>query len=196
LLACCTEVAAILLARMFSPAAANLNETGQMSSWATTTYGDPCRECGYDWSIDLDGAAAIVAAISAQYGELLAGGDGAQRHPNLSWPARAYVAHVADNLRIWAERLVAAALGASARVTPYDENLLATARGYDTLPIEGALWSLARAAVEWNEALRMAAEVDVILVHPDRGEQTVLDVARSNAHDAFHHRWDIERSIQ
>jgi len=35
-----------------------------------------------------------------------------------------------------------------------------------------------------------------VLVHPERGEQTVLDVVGSNAHDAYHHRWDIERSLE
>jgi hypothetical protein len=35
----------------------------------------------------------------------------------------------------------------------------------------------------------------VVFVHQERGEQTILDVARTNAHDAFHHGWDIGRSF-
>jgi hypothetical protein len=44
------------------------------------------------------------------------------------------------------------------------------------------------------EAVTLATERNVVLHHPERGRLTVLDVARSNAHDAYHHRWDIERS--
>ena len=36
----------------------------------------------------------------------------------------------------------------------------------------------------------------VTLVHPERGEQTLIDVVRSNAHDAYHHGWDIKWSLQ
>jgi hypothetical protein len=34
-----------------------------------------------------------------------------------------------------------------------------------------------------------------VLQHPERGRQTVQDVALNNAHDAYHHAWDVERSI-
>lgn len=166
-----------------------------MSEWGRATYGDPCRECGYDWLISRDGAAEVVATVPARYAEVLAGRDGSQRHPDLSWSAGAYVCHVADNLRIWAERLAALALGATGPVAPYDENDLARARAYHAIPIEGALWSLGRAAADWTEAMAMAHERGVVLVHPERGEQDVLDVARMNAHDAHHHQWDILRSL-
>ena len=33
-------------------------------------------------------------------------------------------------------------------------------------------------------------EYDVVLAHESRGPQSVHDVVRSNAHDAFHHRVD------
>jgi hypothetical protein len=34
-----------------------------------------------------------------------------------------------------------------------------------------------------------------VLVHPERGPQLLVDVVRSNAHDAFHHQWDIQRAL-
>ena len=168
---------------------------GAMSDWARTRYGDPCRECGYSWSISLDEAAEIVAATPASYREALEGHDPSARHPGLGWSARGYVCHVTDNLRIWAERLAGAALGGDTEVAGYDNDLLATARSYEKVPIEGALWSLRHAADAWAEAFRMAQEAGVVFQHPERGEESVLDIGRTNAHDAFHHGWDIDRSL-
>jgi Mycothiol maleylpyruvate isomerase N-terminal domain len=166
-----------------------------MSEWAKSRYGDPCRECGFAWSISADEAAGIIAATPARYAEALDGHDPSARHPGLGWSARGYVCHVTDNLRIWAERLAGAAMGGSTQVAGYDNDLLATARSYEKVSIEGALWSLRHAADAWAEAFRMAQEKGIVLDHQDRGEQSVLDVARTNAHDAFHHEWDIRRSV-
>jgi hypothetical protein len=124
---------------------------------------------------------------------LLAGRDPSERHPDLGWSAGEYVCHVTDNLRIWAERLAGAALGGSAVVATYDPDGLAAARRYDHVPVSGALWSLGQAAAEWTAAIELAEAQRVILVHPERGALSVLDVASGNAHDAQHHGWDIER---
>jgi hypothetical protein len=166
-----------------------------MSDWARERYGDPCRECGFGWSLSADEAAEIIAATPARYRQLLEGHDPSQRHPGLGWSARGYVCHVTDNLRIWAERMAGAARGDRTAVAGYDNDLLATARAYERVSIEGALWSLGHAAEEWAEAFGMARNADVAFVHQERGEQSVLDVARTNAHDAFHHGWDIGRSV-
>jgi len=58
------------------------------------------------------------------------------------------------------------------------------------------MWSLGRAAGDWEEAVKLASLKEVTLVHPERGEQTLLDVVRSNAHDAYHRGWDIKWSLQ
>ncbi len=137
----------------------------------------------------------MIASIPDRTAGALRGGDPSQRHPDLGWSAGAYVSHVTDNLRIWAERLTGAALGGRRDVRGYDGDLLAQARVYEGVPIEGALWSLRRAAAAWGEAFRLAQEHGVVLLHPDRGDQTAVDVARTNAHDAFHHEWDIRRSL-
>jgi hypothetical protein len=96
-----------------------------MESWGRALYGDPCLQCGYDWSISPQEAVELVTAVHTNYTELLTGTDGTQRHPDLDWTAGAYVCHVTDNLRIWAERLAGAALGGTREVYRYDENLLA-----------------------------------------------------------------------
>jgi hypothetical protein len=166
-----------------------------VNEWARARYGDPCRECSFSWSISPDEAAGIVAAAPDRFAGALKGHDPSSRHPGLGWSARGYVCHVGDNLRIWAERMAGAALGGDTSVAGYDNDLLATARVYESVSIEGALWSLRRAAEEWAEAFAMAMEKDVVFIHRDRGEQTLTDVARTNAHDAFHHEWDIRRSF-
>lgn len=166
-----------------------------MESWGSALYGDPCRQCGYDWSILPAEAVTLVVSTPARYAALLTGVDGSQRHPELGWSAGGYVCHVGDNLRIWAERLAGAALGGGRQVPGYDENLLAQARAYDQVPLTGALWSLRHAARDWQQAVDLALGQDLVLVHAGRGEQTAADVARNNAHDAYHHEWDIARVL-
>lgn len=169
-------------------------ETPLMDRWAAALYGDPCRECGFDFSTGLDEAVAYVVGVPARYGRLLAGAVGTERHPDLSWSVGSYVCHVADNLRIWAERLAGAARGATA-IGPYDENLLATARGYPHVPLVAALWSLGRSTEEWVAMIHDAPNDGVVLAHPERGGMLLGDVARAGAHDAFHHAWDITRTL-
>jgi hypothetical protein len=139
---------------------------------------------------------AGVKATAAALRTTLVGADGSEQHPDLSWSVVGYVCHVADNLRIWAERLAGLASGYSRPVGRYDQDLLAQARRYDDVALGGALWSLDRAVEDWERAILLAQHAGVTLVHPDRGEQTLLDVVRSNAHDACHHGWDVRRTIE
>jgi hypothetical protein len=166
-----------------------------MSRWHRERYGDPCAQCGFAWAVDLEGALDAVAAIPGAISSLCELARGDERRDGLEWPVVAYVCHVGDNLRISAERLVGAPTGSALEVTPYDQDRLAAARRYEGVPLAGALWALARAAEDWRHAVTDAAGRAVLLVHPIYGELTVLDVARGNAHDAEHHRWDIERIL-
>ncbi len=166
-----------------------------MSEWGRKRFGDPCRECGYGWSTSQEEAIALVRNVPSSFRRLVEGIDVSRRHPDLSWSVKAYVCHVGDNLRIWAERLAGAALGGERELGAYDESLLAEARRYEQVPIEGVLWSLDHSVRDWLEAVALASKAEVVLSHPERGDQTVVDVCRNNAHDANHHRWDIERSL-
>jgi hypothetical protein len=141
-----------------------------------------------------DEAVALVTAIPGEFARLVEGVDGSCRHPDLTWPVVAYVCHVSDNLRIWAERLAALALGDLRPVAPFDQDLLAMARRYNDVSLAGALWSLARAVDDWNHSVLIADRASIILLHPERGEQTLAEVVRTNAHDAHHHGWDIRRA--
>jgi hypothetical protein len=158
-------------------------------------YGDPCRECGYDWSIGVDDAIALISETPRRYGELVGGARGTTRGAGLDWSIGAYVCHVVDNLRIWAERLAGIERGSRAEIAPYDADLLSQARRYESIAIEAALWSLGKASTEWAEAVAITRSRDLTLLHPERGELAVSDVIRTNAHDAFHHAWDISRIL-
>jgi hypothetical protein len=131
-------------------------------------YGDPCRECEYDWSIDVDDAIRLVRAAPERYEALIGDGDGSSRMASLEWSSGGYVCHVADTLRIWAERLVGAARGSTRPIAPYDADLLARARNYASAPIAGALWSLRLSVDAWEKSVALGTEQPVVLVHPDR----------------------------
>ena len=166
-----------------------------MSEWAVALYGDPCRGCGYRWTIGNGDAVIMVSEVPATFGRVLAGATGKERHPDLAWSASAYVSHVADNLRIWAERLAGVTAGAPPDVGGYDQDGLAEARGYQHIPLQAAQWSLSRSVAGWLQAVGQARTHGIVLIHPERGGQSLSDVVLANAHDAFHHRLDIERSL-
>jgi len=162
-----------------------------MNEFLRAAYGDPCRECGFEWSIAPATSAAIVNDAPARFSSVLDGHDGQEFHSRLEWNATAYVVHVADVLRIWSDRVAAAALGSPEPVVPYDEDRLGNARGYLSLPLSGALWSLDRAVGDWQAAERLAETSDVILVHPEQGPLPLDDVRRIMAHEIEHHVADL-----
>ena len=169
-----------------------------MDEWSIATYGDPCRQCGYRWSLSLEEILDVMGDLPAGYRLVTARASGAERHPELAWSVTAYVCHVADNLRIWAERLQGALLGSTRAVRSYDDNLLAEARGYDGIDLQAALWSLTGAVGEWTATVLEARSRErsgppLALLHPERGEIRLVEVARANCHDAVHHRWDVQR---
>ena len=166
-----------------------------MSAKPEIVYGDPCRECGFEWSTPIDDLVAVVETFPQSFTDALAGTDGTSRHPDLTWSAKAYVLHVADNLRIFAERLSGVLNGAASQVVAYDENDLAAARRYESLPVEAALWSIGTSMRDWTDAVRRAQAAGIVLHHPERGTLRIDAIIRANAHDGLHHLWDVQRSV-
>lgn len=166
-----------------------------MEKWGAALYGDPCGGCGFAWSLTPPEAIRIVEQLPARCRELLEGHTGHERHPGLAWNPAAYVSHVTDNLRTWAEWLAGARLSRAAAVPGYDPDLLAQARHYNEVAPAAALWSLERAAVAWSESVTAALNDGIVLHHATRGAQRAEDVARNNAHDGYHHAWDIGRIL-
>jgi hypothetical protein len=157
-----------------------------MNDFLRAAYGDPCRECGFEWSVEPVSCVAIVSDAPTRFTSVLAGRDGRATHLNLRWNATAYVVHVADVLRI-----AAVALGSSDPVVPYDEDRLGDARGYVGLPLSGALWSLGRAVGDWRAAEQLAESAAVTLAHPEQGSLSLDDVRRIMAHEVEHHVADV-----
>lgn len=166
-----------------------------MELWGARLYGNPCGCCGFDWSLSASAAVVRVREVPERYAALMEGRSGGERHPELGWTSGAYVSHVADNLRNWAERLAGAWIAGALEVPGYDQDLLAEARCYDDIPVAAALWSLRGSVNLWVESVSAALEAGVVLQHSARGAQRAEDVARNNAHDAAHHAWDIERIL-
>ena len=167
-----------------------------MSSFGPDTYGDPCRECGFAWSITEEAAAQLIAGAPGRYRQLLQGARGDEKPPEATWPVVAYVAHVCDNLRIWAERLAGVVAGRGL-IVPYDQDALAEVKNYEELPLAATLWSLGRAAGDWAAAWApVQGRDDLVLVHPEMGEQRMRGVIALVAHDTGHHAWDVERAVQ
>lgn len=165
-----------------------------MDEWGPLNYGEPCRGCGFSWNAPVPDAIASVAAFPAALVDELADASGAEHGAGLAWSVAGYLAHVSDNLRIWAERIAGITLGGSSVVTSYDENLLASARRYDALSSQGAMWGLQRSVRDWTEAVT-GAPAGLTITHPERGVLELDQIVRSNAHDAAHHLWDIRRIL-
>jgi hypothetical protein len=164
--------------------------------WGPERFGDPCRECRLAWAFTADEAVAMVLGTADSYEQTIGSALGSLRHPDLGWTLGGYVCHVADNLHIWAQWLAGAALHGEVGVPGYEEELLGQARYYERVPVAGALWQLRQATLSWHESVEGARAGGVVLEHETRGPQSAEDVVRSNAHDAFHHGWDIRRIVE
>jgi hypothetical protein len=167
-----------------------------VDQWGAPLYGEPCRECGFTWAAGQAGSVSLMRAMPDGIEELVSDASGMERLPELAWNVCGYIAHMTDNTRIWAERLVAVARGADAHVVPYDPDLLAEARRYNEIALRGATWSFRIAVANWLAAVDEAEPAGVVMLHSERGAMELADVVASNAHDAFHHRWDLARILR
>lgn len=163
--------------------------------WGAALSGDPCRECGWAWP-DPPDCLEFVAGVPQEFARVLTGVDGATRFPAHGWSVTGYVAHVGDNLRQMAERVAGALAGGTSCVSGYDPDELARARGYEYLDLAAALWSLQHSSSQWVEVVRVGLDSQLVLQHTARGEQSAQDIARNNAHDAFHHLRDVRCAVE
>lgn len=166
-----------------------------MDKWGATLYGDPCRECGFTWATQLPAQISLMGDLPDSIDDLAADAAGTERLPELGWNVSGYIAHMTDNTRIWAERLIAVARGADPHVVPYDPDLLAESRQYNRVALPGAKWSLRLAVEGWLSAVEEAEQAGVVILHSERGPMELFDVVSSNTHDAYHHHWDLTRIL-
>ncbi len=166
-----------------------------MDNWGAPLYGDPCRQCGFTWAPALAATTLLMRNLPDSIDELVTGATGTERLPQLGWNVSGYLSHMTDNTRIWAERLVAVARGADEHVVPYDPDLLAESRHYNDVALLGATWSFRIAVENWLSAVDEAEPAGIVMLHSARGSMELPDVVASNAHDAYHHRWDVTRIL-
>ncbi len=162
-----------------------------MNSAGPDTFGSPCRECGFEWTRPADEMGEEMGALVPTLETLLVSATGSEARAGLDWSITEYVSHVADNLRIWAERLAGARLGTSARIGSYDQDDLARARHYEAIPLSASLWSLRQGVAMWATEVEAATGAATRLDHPEVGILEVADVVALTAHDSWHHVSDI-----
>jgi len=169
--------------------------------WWIEEWGNPCRECGFDWTQSPESVIAAVEELPARFDALLAGRTGDEtsrdaRSGEITWSATAYVFHVADNLYIFAERLEGVFAGGPTTLAAYDQDELAAARNYDAMSLQSALWSLRTATATWVAAARESLARPFTYQHAERGELTAAELTRGPGHDALHHYRDVTRALQ
>ena len=172
------------------------NPAGPENAWWREEYGEPCRECGFDWDESAEAAVAAVERLPGTFAALLAGAAGGEVPPGCTWSAKAYVFHVADNLRIFSERLEGVFAGAHTTLAAYDQDELAAARHYDAMSLQSALWSVRTATETWVAAARESLTRPFTYQHAERGELNAAEITRGPGHDALHHYWDVTRAVQ
>ena len=166
------------------------------NSWWIAEWGNPCRECGFDWSQAPEDVIAAVEELPDKFDAALAGRTGNERAPDTTWSAKAYVFHVADNLRIFAERLEGVFAGAPTTLAAYDQDQLASARDYEAMSLQSALWSVRAAVATWASAARASLARSDTYLHAERGELNAAEITRGPGHDALHHYVDVTRALQ
>lgn len=156
---------------------------------------DVCPTCGWDWSIAPPAALEAIAGAPARYAALLDGRDGMVTGPDGGWNATAYLWHLTDLARSWAERWVQLRARPGSRLAGWDPDVLAEARNYRALPTVAAEWALAEAVSSFVAQCRVV-DHDVPFEHADWGAGSVADGLRWLGHEFVHHQLDVdERAV-
>jgi DinB superfamily len=155
-----------------------------------------CPECGFSWAMPSEDAIGVVAAAPQRFRAALSGHDKQLiRTPAvLPWAAVSYVWHLADVLRISAERLWALSHDPQAPIIPYDPDQLADARHYAQQSAAAGLWALERSTGDWLAAAAAVHDHDPYH-HPEFGQLTGADAFRLIGHEVDHHAWDVQRCL-
>ncbi|MGB5188252.1 MAG: hypothetical protein WBO84_14120 [Acidimicrobiia bacterium] len=155
--------------------------------------GDPpkvCLACGYSWSIDAGDALSVILSSPDRFEVALAGKNGMKSQADGSWNATAYLWHLTDLARSWAERWVQISETPGSRLVGWDPDELAEVRGYRSLPTSAGLWAL-RSAVETFVEVTATVAFDTPFEHGDWGMGDVADGLRWLGHEFHHHERDV-----
>lgn len=151
-----------------------------------------CPECGYRWNTDPHEAVALVASGPQRIERTLEGRNGMARVADGSWNATAYVWHLADLARSWAERWVQIEHEPGSLLVGFDPDELASSRGYRSLPTEPGLWALRTSVAQLVDTTGRVG-FDTVFEHGDWGTGTVRDAMIWLGHEFHHHEQDIAK---
>lgn len=149
-----------------------------------------CPTCGYLWSIDAVDAVALIESSPDRYDAVLAGMNGMKQQPDGSWNATAYLWHLTDLMRSWAERWVQIRESPGSRLVGFDPDVLAEARSYRFLPTYPGLWAL-RSSVATFIEVTSTVTPETSFEHGDWGAGDVADALRWLGHEFHHHVGDV-----
>ncbi len=149
-----------------------------------------CPQCEFAWDLDFDDTLKVIRDAPILIAGQLNGRDGMATQPDGSWNATAYVWHLTDLARAWAERWVQVLHDPGSELIGFDPDQLAAARNYLELPTDPGLWALREAVQLLLDATKLLAESAEFL-HGDWGPGTVADAMRWLAHEFRHHELDI-----
>ena len=149
-----------------------------------------CRDCGFNWSIDIPEAIGLVAGAPDRYRALLDAGLVVCSGDHEDWSAVGYLWHVVDVIRFGTERLWVLALDPASGVPGWEQEALARERHYEALSPVVGLRALDHAVRDWIEAA-CEAPADAEVEHAALGRLTTEDSIRRNAHEIQHHERDV-----
>jgi hypothetical protein len=155
-----------------------------------------CEECGFDWTIPLEGAIGLVEAAPARVAALFdrAPADAARSEAAGGWSPASYLWHLVDVVRFGMERLWALTLDPAADLPGWNQDAVAAVRRYDELSLPVGMRAFGESVGAWATAAREAPPAATVR-HPVLGELTTGDAIRRNAHEAVHHELDIRRGL-
>lgn len=153
-----------------------------------------CAECGFLWQTEGPDARGTVDAAAERFAELLPGDAANVPVAPDRWSPSAYVWHVGDLVRAWAERLHSLSVAPATPWAGFDPDELADARHYEALPPTTAAWALARSTEALQHSLD-GLDPDLAFEHPEWGQGTVTDALRWLAHEVEHHDLDVRRGL-
>jgi hypothetical protein len=148
---------------------------------------EECADCGFLWTCSPDDALRIVRGAVRTIEAVTGGHPSTVHRLDRAWSAAEYCWHLADAIRIGAERTWTAINAPDQRLVCFDQDGLAQARHYDELDPETALWSLARAVGDLDHALRPSYQPRLIAAP----SESVSGIVRRLAHEVVHHVEDI-----
>jgi DinB superfamily len=151
---------------------------------------EQCPQCGFSWSMPLEGAIALVAQAPTTFREAAGRRDARKRPQPEVWSPAEYLWHMVDVIRIGTERLWIALLDPDAGIPCWDADALADVRQYSALSPRVGLRALQEAVQSWRAA---AAQIspDATVEHPEFGTLSAADIIRRNAHEVHHHSRDM-----